>query len=854
MTTEVDIRSGDSASLASVALVPLLLGCASDATTNQVYTFDPGADVSGEIGGGTGPDAVLAMLRITKRRVRFCQAAPTWSAAPSVTQVGSGPAVTLALADGAPGCFDDQTIRITVKVGGDGGAGASMDVAYDGATNIETLPIPAEIPAVLTGTVDLLGFTYPYTGLNNKHLDFTDPAAAIITFGTGYATPQAIADAFNAAAAAVPTAGSETSSVGAFPVALANADTFVGKVDQQSVADTLTISATAASKTGSGATYAAVTAGHQIVIDLDGTQYDVVFTGSEASQATFHATINAVIAGFGLATNSSSQTKISTTHKGSSATGAIVSADSDVLASLGLTVAAFTAGTGNVANVASVTAAEFAALLTSTFTGGTAGSTGTAVGTDRVTWATDTAGASPKGVQFTSGTGVAKIAGFDTSEHNGTAGANVAIRARISQDSTGASHFQLYTTAAGATVTLTIDDGASDADSILGFSSGDDNLTADGAAATFSPPWTGGTFTFPASSDYVAGTTYTAICQGPRASVGALTDAASAAKDDYINNPFGFMAVAQPSDTADNCAALETALTTLTEEWASDATAPIFVDFVVGAPFFTSSTTLATNTANIQTADAALLPAFQAVAANLNNVATCDVYLPGATTLRFGFYRRTAALAWAIKHASAAKLAADVAEGLITEASLQSPNYGTATSPLYKRARNDATATTKLGGGQGPGFSALKSTQGGLAAVKFVPGATRAGPTSRLRYVGPVTVALTIATLVYPFVELWEGQTPPANPTTRQLSDGEKQQRQADVYTLLQPTLLPVGRPPNVTPLPGNKACLVEVLNPATGVFLDNGEVIVRIGFIPLGEIEKVFVDIVATGAIVTEA
>lgn len=217
------------------------------------------------------------------------------------------------------------------------------------------------------------------------------------------------------------TKGSETSSAGAFPVSLANGDTFVGKVDQQAVATTLTISATAASKTGSGATYAAVTAGHQIVIDLDGAQYTVVFTGSEATQAAFHATINAVIAGFGLATNSAGQTKISTASKGSASTGAIVSADSDVLASLGLSVAAFTAGTGNVPNVAAVSASTFAALLTSTFTGGDAGSTGSAIGTDRVRWQTNTAGVSPKGVQFTSGTGVAKIAGFDNSEHNGTA-------------------------------------------------------------------------------------------------------------------------------------------------------------------------------------------------------------------------------------------------------------------------------------------------------------------------------------------------------------------------------------------------------------------------------------------------
>jgi len=732
MSTTVQIRSGDSASLASPALVPMLLGRASAATTNQIYTFDPGADVTSSIGGGIGADAVLAMLRITKRRVRFTQAAPTWSPAPSVTKVGAGPSVTCALAQGSPGCFDDQTIVITVKVGGNGGEGASMGIAYDGATEIETVPIPAEVPAVIDGAANIA------TGapVGNLTLVFTSPSSDTITFPTGSLTSSVAG--LKAATATV-----------AAPVTLVPADLLTGGLD-------------------------AIAANPR----------RLKFTTAGITPA--NAPANVVITGKLWGTVVTETLNLSQ----------IAAAVTSVNAYDGITTLEYPAADGTAATIA---------------------------------------------IGYSDGYATAQEVcdAFDAQADS----AGLAVHARPIQDTSGATVFELFTTTAGASVTMTLDLASSTADTMLDITT----ATADGAAATFSPPWTGLTFTFPASSAYVVGDTYTAVCTGPRASIGALTDAASAAKDEYINSPFGFLAVAQPASNASNCAALVSALTTLTEGWAADATAPIFVDAVVGAPFFVASTVLATNNANIQTADAALLLAFQAASANFNSVATCDVYYPGATTLRTGLYRRTAALAWAAQHASAPKLAADVAEGLCLEATLLNPNLAT-------RARNDATATTKLGGSQGPGFSALKSTQAGLGAVKFVPGATRAGPTSRLRYVGPLTVALEIARIVYPFVELWEGQTPPANPATRQLSDGEKQQRQSDVYTLLQPTLLPVGQPPNVTPLPQNKACLVQVLNPATGVFLDNGQVIVRISFIPLGEIESVFVDIVATGAIVTEA
>lgn len=229
---------------------------------------------------------------------------------------------------------------------------------------------------------------------------------------------------FSAATGLVPTAGSETSGAASFPVALAVGDTFLGKVDEQGSATTLTIAATDATATGSGATFATVSAAHflkVLVSGVPGTQ-TITFAGTESTLALWLAALNTQLVG-AAAVSAAGQIEITTDQKGSGASISFpAGSSSDVLASLGLGSPTIVAGTGNVASVLAVQAAEFAALLTSTFTGGTAGSTGTANPNGSVTWASATVGASPKGVQFTSGTGVAKIVGFDNLEHNGAAG------------------------------------------------------------------------------------------------------------------------------------------------------------------------------------------------------------------------------------------------------------------------------------------------------------------------------------------------------------------------------------------------------------------------------------------------
>jgi hypothetical protein len=623
VTTTTKISSGDSAAASSAARVPALLGCSAGGTVNQTYAFSPGDDVASVLKGGPLADAVYTLLRNTGGTVLATPATPTWSAAPSIVHTDktggsspTGPTVTCALAAGASGCFDDHTILITPTSDGAGGV-AQATVAYDGVTAIETIVIPAEPPAVLRGTVDLAALSYPYSGLATKHLDFTAPASKTITFGTGYTSAQAIADDFNALAAAAP----------------------------------------------------------------------------------------------------------------------------------------------------------------------------------------------------------------------------LAVRARLAQDVAGHAYFELYSTAGGASITATIDATASDADTVLGFSSGANNLTATGAAATLTMPFTGLVFTFPSGS-YVKGEGYRAACVGPRASISALIAAASATRDQYANNPFGFFAVAQASDTAPNCAALQSALATITKDCIANPTSPIYITQVIGSPLHVASPTRATNDASIATTDAALLSAFGSAAKNFDSVAVGDIYTPGSTELRFGQFRRTAALAWAIQRANAPKLAADVAEGVVPDASLLAPDGRT-------RARDDATATTHLGRGNGPGFSALRSTSAGLGSPKFLPGATRAGSSSRLRYVGAYAICLEAARIIFGASDAWEGQTPPTNPITGMLRDDEKEQRANQLTAVLLPVLQPDKGPPNVS------SFSVSILDPDTGRFMDNGDVVIEFRFVPLGEIEDVVVRITAVGTII---
>ncbi len=215
-----------------------------------------------------------------------------------------------------------------------------------------------------------------------------------------------------------PTAGAIKSNAGTFPLEGAvDGDTLSAAVDGGGIV-TATIEATPATKTGAAATYAAVAASSTLSVTIDGVPgvQIIVFDGTEASQAAWHAQINGQLRG-GRVVNAGGQTEFITDRSGSSAAGAInvTGSSAGVLTSLGMTTGAFAnAGPNNVADLDAITAAEMDTILEAALVGASV-----TINTDgSITILSDTTGAASS-IDL-SGSLVAKIAGFDTDTHVGT--------------------------------------------------------------------------------------------------------------------------------------------------------------------------------------------------------------------------------------------------------------------------------------------------------------------------------------------------------------------------------------------------------------------------------------------------
>jgi hypothetical protein len=411
----------------------------------------------------------------------------------------------------------------------------------------------------------------------------------------------------------------------------------------------------------------------------------------------------------------------------------------------------------------------------------------------------------------------------------------VAVVGSIAQTALG-SFLAIATTAVSSSTTLTFNASPGTAATLLGFATAE---TVTGTNATYPLPRSGHALTFPTGT-YVAGESYLDALAGPRASISAIVNAVTAALASFATIPFGFVVVPQPADTASNCKALVDALEAQRAA-ALLATVPRAYYCVVGGPWHTPSTNPVTNQANITTTDGLLLAAFASAAANPNSVAADDVYIPGSALLAPGDFRRSAAVAMAVKRASAARVAATVAEGTVPEASLVAGDGVTL-------ARDQNTAVTHLEGEQGPGFFCLK-TASDSGGIKFAIGATRAGPSSRLQNDGDFAVCTNTAFLAWQVVKPWEGQRPGLDPLTGQMADHEKQSRAGQVDTAVRPFLLPdPGGDATAAPLPNCTDFGVVVNNPPTGLFQNNGTTPVVITITTLGLIQQVILTLAATG------
>jgi hypothetical protein len=209
-----------------------------------------------------------------------------------------------------------------------------------------------------------------------------------------------------------PTHGRSTGS-GVFPARITAGGTLVFSINGAGDV-TVTFRATRATKTGAAATYDAVTAGHKLVLVVNGVTREADFAGTEATQAAFLDAINAGVPGVA-AFDSSGEVRLATDRYGSSASISVdASSSADVLTSLGLTASAGSnAGPNDVADTEAVTASEFTALVQAT--GRTAGADDD--GHPYIQSSTTGTGST---VQVKGSSTLATAFGFDTTAHAGT--------------------------------------------------------------------------------------------------------------------------------------------------------------------------------------------------------------------------------------------------------------------------------------------------------------------------------------------------------------------------------------------------------------------------------------------------
>jgi hypothetical protein len=185
---------------------------------------------------------------------------------------------------------------------------------------------------------------------------------------------------------------------------------------------TATFTATAATVTGTGGTFATLGAGQTLTLAFDGGRaVTVYFQAGDTTAALAIARINNAF-GSPVATNSAGQITLTSSTVGSSSSVQVVSGTTGTLAILGLT-AATTNGTGNVANISAVQAAEVQSVLAAAITGSSIRLPAT--GKVRICSATGSTGT----IQITGGTALAglglTVGGSATTASSGTVVSNI---------------------------------------------------------------------------------------------------------------------------------------------------------------------------------------------------------------------------------------------------------------------------------------------------------------------------------------------------------------------------------------------------------------------------------------------
>lgn len=409
---------------------------------------------------------------------------------------------------------------------------------------------------------------------------------------------------------------------------------------------------------------------------------------------------------------------------------------------------------------------------------------------------------------------------------------SLAVRARVREQINGKKRFELYSVAVGEAAEITISS-SSTGEATLGLAT----TTAAGTAASITLPATGARLTF-AAGTYALADTYAKSLTGPASTLAAQRAAAQAARDAFRDHPFGFLVFdAQVSHV--NAATLAGQVGADVATWLADESAPAFVDFVTGTALHTASSSKTTNKANITTNDTAFTSAIGSLDPDpARNFAHDDAYFTNPAGQAFGTFRRSAALAGAIRRASLDRIAGNPGQYLVPLAKLLGPDGVT-------EARDESSSTIKLGKLSGKAWC-LRSTAAGPLAAKFAPCANGAGSGSRLRDPGVYAISLSLAAALFAEVELWEGESWETDPESPAAASEDETTARADALAdALALVAKPKNRPQNVS---GDLRITVSGAN-----VLNDGDVIAGVVFNPLAVVEDITIAITATGVAISE-
>lgn len=289
-------------------------------------------------------------------------------------------------------------------------------------------------------------------------------------------------------------------------------------------------------------------------------------------------------------------------------------------------------------------------------------------------------------------------------------------------------YLRLESDTAGASSTLSID-ATSTADTILGVSG-----TATGGASTLTLPGTGLILTFPATAAYIKDTIYSASTTAPRHSQANMDIGLAQANGD-TSLVYGLLEIVQEPIDGPDLRAYATGLDTSSAAWEAQEDKR-FVPYIIGAP--------------IAATDQQIKDAMSGHVSRYGSVAAGDIYTTHTTPLPKGIMRRSACRPLGIRLA-AQSLSEDPGFGgfgPLPECQMKSAT-GTA-------ARNESSATVKLGGSKGPGFTVIKAKDG---LPYFQRGVTRAGQASLFVDIGVQRMSAYAASIIFSSLRRFENTT-----------------------------------------------------------------------------------------------